>query len=175
MASGSEGGRDRWSAAALAVLALAYLAANRGYPLDTLAAPGPGVFPLATGLVLLVLAAGQFAMAGRRSSRGSAGEAGAASGPPGPGPAPAPLPARPVEPPDRRAVIALMAALVVHAATVQTVGFFTASFALVVVASRLMGVRGWWGPAALATGVCLASHVIFVAWLAVPLPAGLLR
>ena len=48
--------RDQWSAAGLAVLALGYLLAGRQYPLDTLATPGPGIFPLAVGLALLALA-----------------------------------------------------------------------------------------------------------------------
>jgi len=51
--------RDHWSALGLAVLALGYLLAGRRYPLDTLATPGPGIFPLAAGLALLALAVWQ--------------------------------------------------------------------------------------------------------------------
>ncbi len=58
--------RDQWSAAGLAVLALGYLLAGRQYPLDTLATPGPGIFPLAVGLALLALAIWQLLAGGRR-------------------------------------------------------------------------------------------------------------
>ena len=57
-------GRDRWSAAGLALLAIGYLLAARRYPLDTLATPGPGVVPLGSGLALLALAVWLFVVAG---------------------------------------------------------------------------------------------------------------
>jgi hypothetical protein len=38
-----------------------------------------------------------------------------------------------------------------------------------------MGAPGWARPALLAVGTTVATYVIFVAWLGVPLPAGLLR
>jgi hypothetical protein len=138
--------RDRWSALGLVVLALAYLAAGRQYPLDTLATPGPGVFPLAVGIALLAAAAWMLAAAGRG---GSAPD----------GPAPTPVPP-----------LALSAALVLFAAVVPFAGFLAASFALVVVTARLMGLPGWWRPLALGAGVALVARVAFVGWLGVPLP-----
>jgi len=140
--------RDRWSALGLAGLAIAYLAVGRAYPLDTLATPGPGIFPLAAGLALLVLAAWMFAAAGRASAPGPADEA-----------APAP-----------RAPLAVAAVLVLYAAAVPALGFMLASFALVVVTARLMGLVGWWRPLALGAGVAVATRLIFVTWLGVPLP-----
>ena len=65
-----EARRDLLSAGGLAVLAVAYLVANRAYPLDTLATPGPGVFPLAAGVLLLGLAAGQAVAAVRARPAG---------------------------------------------------------------------------------------------------------
>ena len=137
--------RDRWSALGLAALALAYLAAGRRYPIDTLATPGPGVFPLAVGLALLASAVWILAAAGR--------------GAPPAGGAAAPAPP-----------LALCAALVGYAALVPVVGFLPASFALVVVVARLMGLGGWWRPLALAAGVVAVARVAFVGWLGVPLP-----
>src|SRR5207249_11134653 len=58
-------GRDRWSAAGLALLAIGYLFAARRYPLDTLTTPGPGIAPLGSGLALLALAVWLFIVAGR--------------------------------------------------------------------------------------------------------------
>jgi hypothetical protein len=139
--------RDRWSAVGLAVIALGYLLAGCGYALDTLATPGPGIFPLATGLALLAVAAWQFATAARVAP--------AAAG------APSAL---------TRTPLIMAAALVVYAATLPVIGFLPASFVLVVIAARLMGLAGWWRPAALALGVVTASRVVFVTWLGVPLP-----
>jgi hypothetical protein len=141
--------RDRWSALGLAVFALGYLAAGRAYPLDTLAAPGPGVFPLVAGTSLLLLAGWQFATAGRRPAGRRAADL---AGPPA------------------RALPVMAAGLVLYALALPRLGFVPASFALVVLAARLMGCPGWWRPAALALGVVLASRVLFGTWLGVPLP-----
>jgi hypothetical protein len=153
-------GRDLASAAGLAALAIAYLVAGRAYPLDTLAAPGPGVFPLAVGVLLLGLAIGQGGAALRR---------GRDPGSPAPG---VPRP----EPTDERSgsgrVLALTGVLVAYAAATGLIGFLTASFALVLASSRLLGAHDWLRPALLAGGVTAAAYVIFVLWLAVPLPRG---
>jgi hypothetical protein len=140
--------RDRWSALGLAVLALAYLAAGRRYPLDTLATPGPGVFPLAAGVALLVVAAWMVVAAGRAAAGESAGEDATFT----------------------RAPVAMAATLVLFAAVLPAVGFALASFALVVVTARLMGLHGWWRPLALGAGLTAATHLVFATWLGVPLP-----
>ena len=134
---------DRWSAAVLAVVAILYLLLGRGYPLDTLAAPGPGIFPLAAGVALLLVAVWQFVAAGR---------------------------GRAEAPPRRRAPRLMAVVLVIYAAVLPTLGFVLASFALVVIAARLMGLPGWWRPAVLGACVALAARVVFVTWLGVPLP-----
>jgi len=148
--------RDRTRAVALAALALAYLLAGREYPLDSLAAPGPGVFPLATGVALLLLAACQAGVDVARRRRGEVG----GRRPRGPG---------------RRREPALMAALLTaFAAAVPVLGFLASSAALVVLACRLMGVTSWLTAVGLAAGVTAAVHAVFVLWLGVPLPRGLL-
>src|SRR5262245_60427210 len=167
--------RDRWAAAGLAALAISYLYAGRQYALDTLAAPGPGVLPLAAGLALLFLAGCQLIETGQRGSgarRSSDADVESGEG--------SDL-TRAAEPANvreawarRRAPLLMSALLVVYAASVGALGFLSASGALVVLASKLMGVHGWWRPAVLALGVIVATHVIFVVWLGVPLPRGLL-
>jgi putative tricarboxylic transport membrane protein len=141
-------GRDRWSAVGLAVLALGYLLAARRYPLDTLATPGPGVFPLIAGVG--VLAAALWQLAASAATR-------AADGPPT-----APLH---VAAPAITGVV-----LILYAIAFPRLGFLASSFALVAVVSRLMGLAGWWRPAALALGITAASHLVFARWLGVPLP-----
>ena len=138
--------RDHWSALGLAILALGYLLAGRRYPLDSLATPGPGIFPLAAGLALLALAIWQLVAAGRSA------------------PAPAGGGAVP------RAPLIMSAALVLYAAALPVLGFLLTSFALVIVAARLMGLDDWWRTAALALGVTAASRLLFGTWLGVPLP-----
>jgi putative tricarboxylic transport membrane protein len=141
--------RDRWSAAGLGLLAAGYLLAARDYPLDTLAAPGPGVFPVAAGILLAGLAFWQFVVAGRHAPAT---------------PPPAAVGAR------RSAALALAALLVAYAAALPRLGFGITSFALVVAAARLMGLPGWWRPGLLALGVTAVSRLLFVHWLGVPLP-----
>jgi hypothetical protein len=138
--------RDQWSALGLAVLALGYLLAGRRYPLDTLATPGPGIFPLAAGVALLALAIWQFFAARRAIPDPAAGAA---------------VP---------RAPLIMSIVLALYAAALPVLGFVPTSFALVLVAARLTGLDGWWRLAALALGVTVASRALFGTWLGVPLP-----
>jgi hypothetical protein len=149
------GHSDQWTAAGLALLALAYLVAGRGYPLDTLATPGPGVFPHAAGLALLLLAVWQFLDARRSASAEPPTAVSTAAG---------------IGRSAPRAVLVMSAALVLYAAGLPVLGFLPASAALVFLAARLMGLPGWWRPAALALGVTLACRVVFERWLGVTLP-----
>jgi putative tricarboxylic transport membrane protein len=158
--------RDRLSGAVLLAAAAAYLWAGRRYALDTLADPGPGLFPLAAGLALAVLAGVQLVRSSARLRRvGSSAD-------PAPGEASSPSAAgrgRGVR------VGALVLALVAYAALMSAVGFLASTFCLTVACSKLMGTPGWARPAALAAGVLLACHLLFSVWLDVPLPTGLLR
>jgi Tripartite tricarboxylate transporter TctB family len=148
MSPGAGARRDRWSAAGLAVLAAAYLAANLRYSLDTLAAPGPGVFPLAAGVALLVLAGWQVIVPARGPDRA------------------AEVASRPRNP------LLMIGLLGLYAASLGVLGFLPSSFVLVLLAARLMGAPGWMRPAMLALGVTIATWLVFVVWLGVPLPAG---
>jgi len=142
--------RDRRSAIGLAIFAIAYLLGDRRYALYTLATPGPGLFPLVAGLALLALAVWQFVVARPRSEQ---------------------EPTRPAQEPASIGPPLVMAGvLILYAAVFPLIGFFPASLALVFVSSRLMGLAGWWRPAALALGITAVSHVVFVTWLGVPLP-----
>ena len=93
------------------MLALGYLLAGRRYPLDTLATPGPGIFPLAAGLALLALAVWQLLAGGRRPAPAAAGEA------------------DDVE--ISRAPLIMSAVLALYAAALPRLGFTLTSFALV--------------------------------------------
>jgi hypothetical protein len=147
MAPGPGTRRDRLSAAGLAVLAAAYLAAASRYPLDTWATPGPGVFPLAAGIALLILAGGQALFSARGPDRAAEAAPRWAGKP-----------------------LLMIGLLGLYAASLSGLGFLAASFGLVILAARLMGAPGWMRPAMLALGVTIAAWVVFVIWLGVPLP-----
>ena len=160
-------GRDRWSAAGLALLAIGYLLAGRRYSLDSLATPGPGLVPLVAGAALLgvavwLLVTSARVAATRIASTPPGGRIGHA--------APAPTGATDAPPRGRWSSLVLAAALVIYAAVLPALGFVVSSFALVVVASRLMGAPGWWRPALLALGITGVSYLLFARWLGVPLP-----
>jgi len=165
-------GRERWSAIGLALLAIGYLLAGRRYPLDTLTTPGPGILPVLAGLALLGAAIWLFVVAG------SVSPARAAGGLPGIRVAPKrptePTLQHPAESAPRRPIqwsaLIMAGALVLYAALLPRLGFVVASFALVVVASRLMGAPGWWRPALLALSVTGVGYLLFARWLGVPLP-----
>jgi hypothetical protein len=144
------------TAAALAALALAYLYVGREYALDSLASPGPGVFPLAAGLALLLLAGCQAIVDIAHRPRGDANGG-----------------AR--RPPRRRAPLVMAVLLSAYAACVPLLGFLGASAGLVVAAAKLMGVEGVWRPVLLGAAIAIAVHLVFVAWLGIPLPTGRLR
>jgi putative tricarboxylic transport membrane protein len=149
MSPGPGARRERWCTAGLAVIAVAYLAANLRYPLETLASPGPGVFPLATGVTLLLLAGWQLLVPAREPERDTQ-----------------------IAGPRRHALLLMIGLLALYAAVLGPLGFLASSFGLVLLAARLMGATGWRRPAVLALGVTVASYVVFVIWLGVPLPAG---
>ena len=160
-------GRERWSAVGLALLALGYLLAARRYPLDTLATPGPGVVPLLAGVALLAVAIWLCVTsvrtgATRVSGRPPSARAGLAD--------PATTIRAGLADPATTKPAMLAVALVLYAALLPRLGFIVSSFALIVLAARLMGARGWWRPAALALGVAGAGYWLFARWLGVPLP-----
>jgi len=154
-------GRDRWSAAGLALLAIMYLLVARRYPVDTLATPGAGVIPLMAGVALLATAIWLLIVATTaRPARDVGGLSGSGA-----------APTRPIESsPVLRSPFVLAAALILYAALLPRLGFIASSLALVVLASRLMGARGWWRPVVLGLGVAGAAHLLFARWLGVPLP-----
>jgi putative tricarboxylic transport membrane protein len=143
--------RGREQAAALVLLAFGLFALGQAarLRLGTIAAPGPGLFPLALAAALCVVAAGLLARAWRLPA--------AAGG----------LPA------GRRLPIAgALGALVVYALVLERVGFLLATGALLVFFFRALQRRSW----AVALGGSLVtaalSWLVFKVWLGVNLPAG---
>jgi hypothetical protein len=123
-------------------------------PLGTLRLPGSGFFPLALGVLLVLLAAGQLArvLLARRTL--------------------AAAPAKPAAPGGAaRRVLLFMAVVAVTTAALQAVGYVASSFLLMLGLLKVLGVR--WGVAALIAALSAAgAHLLFVQWLKIPMPPG---
>jgi hypothetical protein len=136
------------------------------YPLDQWANPGPGVFPLIVGAVLVILAAWQLAQDIRR---------------------PKPKGAINSDEETRKSITAflqrnrveakplfMIAVFVGYLLLIKWVGFFVSNFLFVIISSRLMGAKGWGKPIALSAGVNLFCYFVFVAWIKLSFPKGVL-
>jgi hypothetical protein len=125
------------------------------YPLGTLRAPGSGLFPLALGLMLMGLAAAQ-AVRLRLAQ-------------PKPAAAPEAAPRRRGE--ATRRVLLFMGVVALATALLQTIGYVASGLLLMVGLLRVFGV-GWGVAAIIAALSAVGSHVLFVQWLGIPMPAG---
>jgi len=132
------------------------------YPLDDWANPGPAVFPLMVGTVLVILSFGQVIRASRKLNP--------------PGREAKILSARESIRPSRgdMKVLLMIAVFIVYLTLIRWVGFFVSNFLFVVIASRLMAARDWRGPVALSLGVNLFCYLLFELWLKLSFPRGIL-
>lgn len=143
--------------AAIALLVFGALTAGLSLqlPLGTLRAPGSGFFPLALGLMLVALAAGELLRL--RLAK------------------PKPAPAAPAPPPAEegtaRRVVLFMVVVAVSTALLQLIGYVGSSFLLMLGLLRVLGLR--WGASTLIAALSAAAcYVLFVLWLRIPMPAG---
>jgi putative tricarboxylic transport membrane protein len=136
------------------------------YPLDDWESPGPAVFPLILGGVLLILSSWQLIrtwlapkIPGTTREKGSKAKAfqkflhdnqGEAK------------------------VLSLTALLILYILAMQWIGFFVSTFLLVIFSSRLMEAKEWGRPIALSVGVCLFCYLLFEVWIKLNFPRGLL-
>lgn len=148
----------------LAIVGLAYLAYAARYPLDTLANPGPGLFPLAVGVLVVALATWQAFRATQALRGARRGEGPRGGGEPGEG--------LPQEAASEWKPAVMVAILVVYLVGVRWAGFFASTGAIVLACGKLMGAPGWARPILLAFGVLLGCYLLFEVWLKVPLPRG---
>ena len=147
------------------LLGAGYLAYNTSYSIDTWNNPGPGVFPLIVGGVLILLTVGQWMQTlrrpGKQDDRKSAGFKFQS------------VRSFLLKSGETRPLI-LVGVFVIYLLMVEGVGFFISNFVFVVVSSRLMGAKDWARPSALALGICLFCYLLFEVWLKLSLPRGLL-
>jgi hypothetical protein len=125
------------------------------YPLGTLRAPGSGFFPLVLGALLMGLAAAHSVRLRLEQ--------------PKPAVAPEAAPRRLDE--ATRRVLIFMGVVTLSTALLQTIGYVASGFLVMLGLLRVFGVR--WGASALIAAVsAVASHFLFVRWLAIPMPPG---
>ena len=158
--------KDIGSSLVLIFFSVTFLVYTARYPLDSWESPGPAVFPLVLGGVLLILALGQLIrafMAPGTPERGR--EKGSVSGA-----------VRTFfrDHQGEAKVLILAFLLVIYLLVMQWLGFFVSTFLLVILTSRLMEAKGWVRPILLSAGVCLFCYVLFVAWIKLSFPQGLL-
>jgi hypothetical protein len=149
--SGSSG--QRWAAGVLTAFGVAAVVEASRLPFGSVTRPGAGFFPLCLAAALTLVAAAVLLTTGR--------------GPVAADTAPPPARARGLV----RAA-ATLAALLVHALALETLGFGVSTFALVTFLFRAIEPHRW--PVALgsAAATVVGCHVLFRIWLGVRLPAG---
>jgi putative tricarboxylic transport membrane protein len=142
--------RERVWALGFLVASGAYLAAALGFPVGSVARPGPGFFPVGVG-VFLCLAAAALAVATGRRPR---------------------LAAADVTPAARVRVATTVLGLVGFCLLLPWAGYPASAFAFVALLLRRLGDARWPGTLVIAALSALVSYYAFGVLLGVPLPRG---
>lgn len=144
---------------------LVYEAMAMNMPRGSLAYPGPGLFPMIIGILLIATALGCLLqeIVPRMRSKDPA-----ASSVPDEGAAAA----------DKRNVgktVQLTALMIGYIFLLKPLGFPLAIFAFLALAIRIFGYRKWLPTLAMAAVIASLSYLSFVVWLKVSLPLGILE
>jgi putative tricarboxylic transport membrane protein len=154
------------SSLVLILFSMIFLVYTARYPLDNWESPGPAVFPLILGGVLLILSLSQLIRAWLAPKiPGNAGEAGSKT---------QALQKFLHENQGEAKVLFLTAMLILYILLLQWIGFFISTFMLVIFSSRLMEAKDWGRPIALSAGVCLFCYLLFEVWIKLNFPRGIL-
>jgi hypothetical protein len=154
------------SSLVLFLIGAGFLLYDRKYPVDQWANPGPGVFPLMVGAVLVILVAWQLVQDFRK---------------------PAPRGAKKDHERGTESIteffrrnrgktkpLLMIAVFVVYLLMAKWAGFFISNFLFVIISSKLLGARDWGRPIALSAGVNLFCYFLFEVWLKLSFPRGVL-
>jgi len=150
----------------LFLFGVVFLLYDLKYPLDQWANPGPAVFPLMVGAVLVILVAWQLVRDVRK---------------------PKPQEAKKNNEGTRKSIteflqtyraeanpLLMIAVFIVYLLMVKWVGFFISNFLFVIISSKLIGAKDWGRPIALSAGVSLFCYFLFEVWLKLSFPKGVL-
>ncbi|OGP89068.1 MAG: hypothetical protein A2156_12775 [Deltaproteobacteria bacterium RBG_16_48_10] len=154
------------SSLVLILFGVVFLLYDLKYPLDQWANPGPGVFPLMVGALLVILAAWQLTQDVRKPKPEEAKESHERTG----------SSIREFLQRNKGEVkpILMMGVFIVYLLMVKWVGFFISNFLFAIISSKLIGARDWGGPIALSAGVSLFCYFLFEVWLKLSFPRGVL-
>ena len=144
-----------------------FLAVGIGYeamalsmPLGGFGSPGPGLFPLIVGAALIVTAAACLIQNLVSAQPAAPGIDDA-------------TPSVHTKADTGKAWL-LIAALILYVVALKPLGFPIALTLLMMASTRIFGYRNWPGNVAMSVLVTLIAYVVFVTWLKVPLPLGIL-
>jgi len=154
------------SSLVLILFGAVFLVYDLKYPLDERANPGPGVFPLMVGAVLVILAGWQSIRAFRKTKGPNKEERSEREA--------QPAGEMVQENTGEAKVLFMIAVFVIYLLMVKWIGFFTSNFLFVITSSRLMGARSWKGPILLSAGIDLFCYLLFEVWLKLSFPRGIL-
>ena len=154
------------SSLVLILFGVGFLLYNTKYSMDTWANPGPGVFPLIVGVILVILAALQLLQDIWKSKPNEIKEGNAESG----------SSIRGFLRTNKGEVkpLLMIAVFIVYLLMVKWVGFFISNFLFVIISSKLMGARDWGRPIALSAGISFFCYFLFEVWLKLSFPRGAL-
>ena len=130
----------------LALTGLGVAALGSSYQIGSLTAMGPGFMPVALGVCLVLLALALLAGELRTAPESELG-----------------FPLRPV--------LWVGTGILAWALLIDVIGFFPASIVQLLFSSFALPQRGWRSIVMLALGMTLASYIVFVTLLGVPVPA----
>lgn len=140
---------------------LFYLYNSLQIPVGRLSYPGPGFFPIILGVVgaiiSMVLVVNSFSKqkkVGKNQKNASKGEEMEGS---------------------FGRILGCIIGLGFFAVTFEAIGSLAGIFIIVLVLSKICGLRGWLSPLLLGLGSSLFIYVVFALWFKIPLPAGLLN
>jgi len=154
------------SSLVLFLFGVVFLLYDLKYPLDQWANPGPGVFPLVVGVVLVILAAWQLAKEVRKPKPQGAKENHEGS-------------SKSIAEFLQRSrgetkPLLMIAVFIVYLLMGKWIGFFVSNFFFVIISSKLIGAKDWGKPIALSVGVSLFCYFLFEVWLKLSFPRGVL-
>jgi putative tricarboxylic transport membrane protein len=129
-------------------------------PLGALRSPGPGLFPIIVGGALILTAAACLI------------QNLVSNVPPAPALEDAAAPVQ-TQGEVRKAWL-LVAALILYVVALKPLGFPVALTLLLMAAVRIFGYRNWLGNFAMSVLMTVIAYIVFIVWLKVPLPLGIL-
>jgi len=143
--------RDLGAAAVLLVFGLVAVSQARGLKLGSVAAPGPGFFPLGLAIAFSLVSLGLLVSAFRTPPETASARADAGG---------------------RLKVLGALGALLIYALTLEWLGFPLATFGLLLFFFKVLQRQRWLVAVAGSLATSLTTYLIFKLWLGVNLPAG---